>query len=328
MKQKLTIIYIFSITIVLFFVVLAFFNQEEVNEEIEEEITFESPQNIMLYSNKNDQINNINLNNYLLCVVASEMPFKYEIEALKCQAIISRTYLFNKIINHLEPVGDACEDYNHCQAYNTMEKLYEIWKNKGFSEEEISEGIEKIKKAIVETDGLVLTYDGKIIDAVFHASSPEKTEDAKAIWTEQDVPYLRSVENLEDEEYENRESITELTFEEFKERINNLNLSLDEFKSIKINSFTDSGRVYDVQIGKEFVKATKLREILGLKSTNFKIDIDNSNITFKVLGFGHGVGLSQVGADTYAKNGMTHIDILKHYYTGISVENVDNIQKN
>ena len=188
---------------------------EKVKEE-EEKIELESGKTIELLRTKTGQIETIDLNYYLLCVVASEMPFKYEYEALKAQVVVARTYLFNKISNSKEEFGDVCDKYAHCQAFNDLDKLEQIWKEKGYTEDEIFKGEEKIKRAIIESEGEVITYNNQIINALFHASSPMRTEDASAIWSGEDIPYLKSVENCEDEDYERRESINVISYATFK----------------------------------------------------------------------------------------------------------------
>ena len=307
-------------------VVLAIFQTkkiENIEEKEEEKINFESSETIELYNTQNDKIENVNLNYYLLCVVASEIPFKYEYEAIKAQVVVARTYLFNKIVNNLEEKGDVCDDYRHCQAYTPLEKLNEIWKNKGFTDKEIEEGKEKIQKAILDTKNQVIIYNGKIIDALFHASSPQRTEDAKAIWSCEDIPYLKSVENVEDETYENRTSQTILPYSVFKTTLIEKgyveNLTDEEILNTKICEYTDSGRVKAIQVGNYKIKAEDLRTLFGIKSTNFTLSVDNENIVFNVLGYGHGVGLSQVGANTYAKLGKTYDEIIHHYYTGVDI---------
>lgn len=338
MKSRLVFLYVFSVVIIFVLAVLVLnidVEPKEANNTKDDEneenkiINFESSKKIKLYRSKKDQIEELDLNTYLLCVVASEMPFKYEYEALRAQAIVARTYLFRKLNEGIEPMGDICDNYAHCQAYSQIEDLKPIWKReKGYTEEEIEEGIEKIKKAIVQTDGMVITYNNELINALFHASSPVKTEDAKAIWSKEDVPYLRSVENVEDEDYEYRESIKSISYEEFNSILleNNYidsNISVDSFLNVKINSYTDSGRVKDVSIGNALVSAEDLRTLFGINSTNFTIENTKSEIVFNVLGFGHGVGMSQVGANAYAKQGMSAEEIIHHYYTNVEIINLN-----
>lgn len=336
MKSKLVFLYIISAFLVLIIIVLAVLNLNE-NKKIElekeegDEINFESINKIQLLRREKGQIEETDLNYYLLCVVASEIPFKYEYEAIKAQTVVARTYLFNKILNNLEEQGDVCDDYRHCQAFNDITNLENIWKQKGYTEDEIKEGKDKIKKAIIETQDEVITYDGKIIDALFHASSPEKTEDAKAIWSCQDVPYLRAVENTEEESYENRTSKVTISYATFKNTLIDKgyidDLTINEFLNIYIDEYTESGRVKNIKVGNCSIKAEDLRPIFNIKSTKFNININENNIEFDVLGYGHGVGLSQVGANTYAKAGKTYDEIIHHYYTNVSIVNGYDIQK-
>ena len=263
----------------------------------------------------------------MLCVVASEMPFKFEFEALKAQAVVARTYLYNKIEKNLEDVADVCDDYSHCQAFLDLCDLERIWKEeKKYSSEEIMFGEEKIKKAILDTDGEIITYDGNIINALFHSSSYMRTEDARAIWNHEDVPYLRSVESVE-HPYDNSESECRVSFVKFKnlliEKGYYNELSMEDIQNIKINSYTDSGRVKDLTLAGSLVDATDLRQFFGLKSTNFTINIEGDELVFLVKGFGHGVGMSQVGADTLAKQGKSYKDIIQHYYTGVDITKIN-----
>lgn len=326
--------YVMAGILTIIIVVLAIFQSkkiEDIEKGEEEQINFESNENIELYNRQNDKIEEINLNYYLLCVVASEIPFKYEYEAIKAQAVVARTYLFNKIVNNLEEKGDVCDDYNHCQAFTQLDKLREIWKNKGFTDTQISEGEEKIKRAIVETQNQVIVYNGELIDALFHASSPQKTEDAKAIWSCEDIPYLKSVDNVEDETYENRTSQTTIPYSTFKniliEKGYVEDISKEDFLNICISEYTDSGRVKCIKVGGYQIKAEDLRVLFGIKSTNFSINVDDQNIVFNVIGYGHGVGLSQVGANTYAKQGKTYDEIIHHYYTNVDIVDGYDIQR-
>ncbi len=326
MKSRLYFLYTFAAILICLSIFLVFTKKNEKNnsakeEEIEQnnKIDFTSKEKITLYDTQKDEIREVNLDYYLFCVTASEIPFKYEIEAIKAQVIVARTYLFNKIISNGEEKADACTDFNHCQAYTELEKLEEVWKGKGFTQEEIKEGENKIKDAIDQTDGKVITYNGQIIDAVFHASSPERTEDARAIWSKKDIPYLQSVENVEDEDYERRETVVNVNYDDFKNTLGKNDLTKDEFLNISIGEYTDSGRVKNIVVGNCKVSSEDLRKKFGLYSTNFTLSVSEETITFNVLGFGHGVGMSQVGANYYAKDGYTYDQIIHHYYTDVEI---------
>ena len=331
MKARLAFL-LFAISLLVILVVINNKNNNgnnEINEEIHHisDLEFQSKDNIALLRRKTGKIEELNLNYYMLCVVASEMPFKFEFEALKAQAVVARTYLYNKIEKNLEDVADVCDDYSHCQAFLDLCDLERIWKEeKKYSSEEIMFGEEKIKKAILDTDGEIITYDGNIINALFHSSSYMRTEDARAIWNHEDVPYLRSVESVE-HPYDNSESECRVSFVKFKnlliEKGYYNELSMEDIQNIKINSYTDSGRVKDLTLAGSLVDATDLRQFFGLKSTNFTINIEGDELVFLVKGFGHGVGMSQVGADTLAKQGASYKDIIQHYYTGVDITKIN-----
>lgn len=332
MKTRLAFLYVLAIIFLILIVVLAIGKEKEmiVEEEEVEEIEYQSKENIQLLRSENGQIEEVNLNYYLLCVVASEISFKYEYEAIKAQVVVARTYLFNKIINSLEEQGDVCDSYKHCQAFNDIEVLEKNWYEKGYTYTEIEEGKNKIKKAIVETQNQIITYNGEIINALFHASSPNKTENAKAIWSNEDVPYLKSVENVEDESYENRKSFVEISYPTFKSvLIDNgyiLDLTQEDFSKICVNEYTESGRVKNINVGAYRIKAENLRTLFNIKSTDFSIQVKEDKIIFDVTGYGHGVGMSQVGANTYAKAGYTYDQIIHHYYTNVDIVDGYNVQ--
>lgn len=333
LKSRPFILYIFLAFLIAVSVVLIV-NRKNSEIDIEEKNEIEkvkieelaSLEKVKVYDALKGEIRELDLNYYLFCTTASEIPFEYEIEAIKAQAIVSRTYLYNKILTNAEKDADICTDYRHCQAFLELNKLEEIWKEKGFSDEEIAVGERKIKEAVETTDGIIITYNGTAINALFHASSPICTENAKAIWSNEDVPYLKSVENVEDENYERRNSQTIVDYEDFKNGLKSKkyfdNLSFEDFQNTKINEYTETGRVKNVKVGNAIVKAEDLRTLFGLNSTLFTIDIEENKIIFNVTGFGHGVGMSQVGANHYAKDGYTYEQIIHHYYTGVELENI------
>ena len=144
MKLRLAFLYVISAILFCLIIVLAIGSKNNKEEKKEEEkIEFESGSTIELLRSATGQIESLDLNYYLLCVVASEIPFSYEYEAIKAQVIVARTYLFNKIKNNKEELADVCDSYTHCQAFTDIDKLEEIWKNKGFSENDIKVGEEQ-----------------------------------------------------------------------------------------------------------------------------------------------------------------------------------------
>jgi len=335
-KKKPTI-YFFTLLLIISICILLLVNniinknekvkQDEIIKKKEEKNTIEykANQTIRVRFSKTGEIVAMDINDYLRGVVPSEMSPTYNIEALKAQALVARTYTYRKILNNAEGNGaDICDNYAHCQAFYPKEKLFEIWGRKDIDETTKLEYWDKVNEAVVSTQNEIITYNGECIKAFFHASSPIKTENIDQIWGGEKLPYLLSVESSEDEGYANRTSQNVIPFLEFKEKLlsNNLvtdELNIEEIKNSKINEFTTSGRVKNIIVGKFLISAEKLRTIFGLKSTNFTIVADNNNITFNVIGYGHGVGMSQVGANFYANSGMNYVDIIKHYYTGVEV---------
>ena len=164
----------------------------------------------------------------------------------------------------------------------------------------------------------VITYEGNLIAAFFHANSGGRTENAKYVWGGEDVPYLQSVDGNEIDIYEDTKSFTKA---EFAELIKDFVKDYDKNNySIDILDYTESGRVNNLKIGDVVIKATDLRKALGLRSTNFKVRKDeNDNVQFNTIGYGHGVGMSQEGANQMASEGATYEEIIKHYYTGVEV---------
>ena len=270
----------------------------------------------------------MDINDYLRGVVPSEMPPSYNLEALKAQAVVARTYTYRKMMTHGEGEdADMCDDHNHCQAFYDKDTLFSIWKKRGFSDELIEEYWHKINEAVVSTQNQVITYNGEYIKAFFHASSPYKTENIDQIWGGEKLPYLVSVENKEKEDYANRTSQVVVNFQDFITKIKEKyekEVTVEECKFTCINEYTTSGRVKNIKVGKQIISAENLRTMFGLKSTDFKLEINNDSIIFNVTGYGHGIGMSQVGVDTYANEGYNYIDIIRHYYTGVEILNLEN----
>lgn len=301
-------------------------NDKEKKEEVKEkyEIDYKANQTIRVKMTNTNEVVAMDINDYLRGVLPAEMPPSYNMEALKAQAIVARTYTYRKMQAGGDGDGiDMCDYFGHCQAFYNKNKLFEIWRRR-YNEETINEYWKKVNQAVTETQNEVITYKGQIVKAFFHASSPIKTENINQIWGGENLPYLVSVESKESETYANRNSTVKLSFEDTAKKLKDADLSrksLDEecVKNACINEYTTSGRVKNVKFGEYIISAEKLRVILGLKSTNFTIQIEDNNIVFNVIGYGHGVGLSQVGADFYAKEGLGYKDIINHYFTDVDI---------
>ena len=294
------------------------YNNEDVNdEEVEIYEEIKSSKAIKMYRPEVNDYKEIDFNDYLRGVVASEMPADYSIEALKAQAIVARTFFFKKQEEGHVYDCNICSSANHCQEYKSKEDIFDLWKTlKGWSDEEIIKNWNRVNSAVISTGSKVILYDNKLINAFFHASSPIKTENSYEIWGKEYIPYLVSVENVESDDYKNRYSDLEVENGYFEDKVKetlNPDFSIGDGK-ITINTYTDSGRVRDVIVNNYVITAENLRKIFGLKSTLFSIEnIEGGNI-FHVVGYGHGIGMSQVGADFMGKNGKTYEEIIKYYY--------------
>lgn len=290
-------------------------------------IEYKANQTIRVRITKTNEVIAMDINDYLRGVVPSEMPPSYDMEALKAQAIVARTYTYRKMLDHADgPDADICDSPNHCQAYYNKNQLLSIWTSRGYNDTTKTDYWDRVNEAVVSTQNQVITYNGELIKAYFHASSPVKTESVDQIWGGIEIPYLISVESKEAEDYPNRTSEVDVSFSDLEKKIcenidNNFRLSnrSDEKDNIKINSYTTSGRVKDIKVYNLIISAEKLRTLFGLKSTQFELCVLDDCVQFKVTGYGHGVGMSQVGANYLAKQGQSCVDIIKHYYTGVEV---------
>ena len=268
------------------------------------------------------EVFDMELEEYLVGVVAGEMPASFEAEALKAQAVAARTYtLFKMLIEPSEnhPEADVCGDSTCCKAFCGEDELKSAWGG------DYDVYMEKIKSAVRETRGEYMTYDDEPILAVFHASSAGKTEMSGNVWQE-DLPYLQSVASPESADTaSNYVTKVRVSQSEFADTIQaaypDAELSGDPDGWLGEISRTESGRADRVMIGGVSVRGTYLRSLFGLRSTYMDIEMTDGEIVFTVTGNGHGVGMSQWGANTLAQQGRDYREILRWYYTGIGFEN-------
>lgn len=264
------------------------------------------------------EVTEMTMADYLWCVTAAEMPASFEPEALKAQAVTARTYTVWKMEtgepNH--PDADVCTDINCCQAFLSREQAAAAW---GEMAETYAE---KISAAVSSTDGQIITYEGQPIQAVFFSSAAGRTEDAVAVWGSA-VPYLVGVDSPEGEDVPNYHTEVTLTAEEFREiflaSYPGADLSGAPDGWFQNRTLTASGRVASMDVGGVTVKGTELRGLFSLRSASFTVETGEDSVTFQVTGYGHGVGMSQYGANALAQQGMSCEEILKWYYTGVEV---------
>ena len=292
---------------------------EVIDNAINEEYQYSINDNVKVLFSDTNEIKEIQLDEYLYGVVAAEMPASYEMEALKAQAVVARTYTLYKVENNANKHGEAaiCTDSKCCQAWISKEDRLEKW-----PDELREEYWNKIVEAVDNTKGEVITYNGSLINAFFHSNSGGKTELPVNVWGGGDYPYLQVVETSGEDEYSQYKSEAEFTKEELinklKDRYNDIEL---DFSNIEILERYESGRIKTIKFGNKEIAGVEARTLLELKSANFDFIIDGDKIKFIVYGYGHGVGMSQTGADKLAKNGSHYKEIIKHFYTDVEIEN-------
>ncbi|MBR5537084.1 MAG: stage II sporulation protein D [Clostridia bacterium] len=268
------------------------------------------------------QTRTLALKEYLVGVLAAEMPAGFPVEALKAQAVAARTYTLYKMAlysgEEVLPEGhngaDLCDDPGHCEAFLDLAvEADALW---GESAEVYRQ---RLETAVAETDGMVLVYEDEPIAAVFCAASAEKTESAADVWGRA-LPYLTSVDSPGGSDCSQYEGTVTLRQSDFRDAVLAIAPEAD-FSGAPGTWFRDShrseaGSVIDVLVGEVRLTGSQVRQAAGLNSANFKVKVDGENLVFTTVGYGHGVGLSQYGARYLAMDGQTYDQILYHYYPG------------
>lgn len=314
------------LTIVLFCIISAFFIPTAVfffmniQENRKNDNSVPSTGEINVYFPQEGKTESMEIEEYLRGVVAAEMPAEFEMEALKAQAVAARSYAFYRMENPSPQHPDAavCTDFSHCKAYKTKQEQEKGWGDK------TEQYTEKIKNAVYQTAGELITYNGEVAMAVFHSQSGSgRTENSADVWGGE-VPYLISVESHGEESAPNFYSTLIVSFDEFKERIlsNHPDAVINSPNDISAPRLSEGGSVKSILIGGKEFSGREIRTLFGLRSSCFKISADEKTVAFEVTGYGHGVGMSQYGANTMAKEGYSYIDILTHYYTGTEIKGV------
>lgn len=271
----------------------------------------EMPQSAELYGTEDLAPLPTELEEYVAGVVAAEMPASFPLEALKAQAVAARTYE----VRQMRAAGSDSVLYDVGQAYADEAAQREKWG------ENYGQYAAKIRRAVRETAGEIMIYDGEPILAAFHAQSGGKTENAENVW-DSPLPYLRSVDSAEDKAAPGYETEISLSAEEILQRLETKGSPTQTAKdlSIEILSRTDAGYVAEVSAGGLRLTGRQLREALGLRSANFTVEKQADGFAFHTYGYGHGAGMSQYGASFLAEKGLNYREILNHYYTNVNFE--------
>ncbi|MBR5320315.1 MAG: stage II sporulation protein D [Clostridia bacterium] len=277
------------------------------NEKTEETETENSTVKVMNASSKN--ITEISLREYLIGVVAAEINPAYHEEAIKAQVVAAHTKLeYTKLHNTPENAHITDSPASH-QGYLNENQQKEKWG------ENYNIYHDKIAECVDEVQNVILTYNNQPINAVFHAISNGQTENATDVWGG-DYPYLVSVQSAGDKLSPAYNSEIIITSDDFKKKLSDkgVNLSGDPSEWIEKITNTNTGMVKEFVVGGKSFKGTEIRTIFGLKSSTFTVKYENNNFIFTVCGYGHGVGMSQYGANYMAQQGLNYKQILEHYY--------------
>ncbi|GAA0121296.1 MAG: stage II sporulation protein D [Clostridium argentinense] len=280
---------------------------------------------VKIYLTKENRIIELPLEEYIKGVVSSEMPINFELEALKAQAVAARTYT----IAHTKILGGGCSKGNgadlcdtiHCQVYMSKEKRRELWG------ESAKKNWNKVEEAVKSTEGQIITYNNELArGAYYFSTSSGRTENSEDIFVNA-LPYLRSVESYGEDQAPRYKTVVKIPYSELVDKANrqyNANMKLNNIKSqINILERTEGGSVKEIKLGDVIIPGTKFRTLYNLNSANFTLNFLDNELEIACNGFGHGVGMSQWGANAMAKDGKTYKDILSHYYQGVEVTKIN-----
>ena len=319
--RKLLSIYFLSVLVVVLF---SYFISVNKNADRH---TVDLPEKINVFFASEGKSREVNFEDYVVCVVSAEVPASFNEEAIKAQAVAARTYIYNKYNKFKNDPNTAplehkdaciCTDSKHCCAYYGKEELEKL-----HGRDWMNEYYKKLQNAVKDTKGEIIVYENEPIIAVFHSSSGGcRTENSQDVWSKS-LPYLVSVESPGEDKREGYNSVFNISCDEFKNIINSEfpgAITTDDKNTWIGNiTYTQGNSVNTIKIGNTEIKGTKMRTMFGLKSACFEISMLNDTITFNVHGFGHGVGMSQHGANIMANNGKNYKEIIKWYYTGAEI---------
>ena len=324
MKNLISIVIVFGIML-LAIPSIALIDKNDVDNKIISNNQSNNIDSIKLLDISNNKVKELSLKDYIVGSVLSQMPANFEIDTLKAQAVIAHTYIVRRRIAEKEnPTenlkgADLSTDitrYNSCFTKEQAKLLYG---------ESFDENYKKIESAVEDVLGKIIVYNNEPIIPAFHSMSGDKTESSDIAWGNE-YPYLISVDTKEDKSQTGYIETTNFTFDEFSSRLSQSNLSIDFFedktKWIDNINKSEAGTVIDLDVCGEKITGQQFKDILNLRSACFEITIENNAVKITTKGVGHGVGLSQYGANQLAKDGKKYDEILKYYYTGVEIKKI------
>ena len=303
-------ILLLTLTIIIPLFIIGLTNRNEILNKIK--YGFYSNSTIKVKKSKTNEIESVPIEEYVIGVVAGEVPASFDLEALKAQAVASRTYALEH--KQRSKTNYDVMDNTQNQVYINYEDMKNKWKNN------YDENLNKITNAVNSTKGEVLLYDNNLIDAMFFSTSNGYTENSENVFSSK-KPYLVSVPSP----WDKQESPVFKTTSLISKKEFLFNLGLPDSNEINISDVktTNTKRVISLNINGKKFKGSEIKSIFKLRSTSFSIEIKEDKVNFIVNGFGHGVGMSQYGANGMAKEGYDYKDILKHYYKNCEIKKIN-----
>ena len=301
-------------TIILIFIPFFIVNIFGINEIEEIELKYINNINVRVKRLATNEIQIFPLEEYIVGVLAGEMPVYFELEALKAQAVASRSYVLKRLEYNKDSEYDVVDSVLN-QVYLDDNYLKEAWGK------DYVVNINKLRTAVNETIDEYLEYDGEIIDALFFSTSNGYTEDASIVFN-LELPYLKSVESKWDVQTSSVfNSQKTMSLQEFYEK---LGLEYKKQLSFNVLERSDTNRIIKLEINGNMLNATDVYNKLGLRSTDFNLTQVGTNVVIDTKGYGHGVGMSQYGALGMAKEGYNYMQILEYYYTDAEIKKIQN----
>ena len=299
-------------TIILIFIPFFIVNILGINEIEEIELKYINNINVRVKRLSTNEIQIVPLEEYIVGVLAGEMPVYFELEALKAQAVASRSYVLKRLEYNKDSEYDVVDSVLN-QVYLDDNYLKEAWGK------DYVVNINKLRTAVNETIDEYLEYDGEIIDALFFSTSNGYTEDASIVFN-LELPYLKSVESKWDAQTSSVfNSKKTISLQEFYEK---LGLEYKSELSFNVLERSDTNRIIKLEINGNMLNATDVYNKLGLRSTDFNLTQVGTNVVIDTKGYGHGVGMSQYGALGMAKEGYNYMQILEYYYSGAEIKKI------
>lgn len=303
--MKKILFLVFLMIMIPYFIVSFFIADEEVK------FLFKKQKDIRIKQSSGEIIT-LPFEEYITGVLAGEMPISFELEALKAQAVAARSYALVQMQKSKNESYDVVDTVMN-QVYLDENTLKQKWGNSYTSK------INKVRTAVIETKGEYLDYEGNIVEAFFFSTSTGKTENVEEVFSEK-LPYLRSVDSSFDEEVSPVfESKVSYTIDEFCKK---LNVNVINPISVQVEKTTSTGRIKNIRINGKSFTGNDAAYKLALRSSFFSISQQGNTIHISTKGYGHGVGMSQYGAEALAKKGYTYDQILKHYYTNVQIKKI------